>query len=578
MTAIENGQLAENSLPDENGQPGAAGDSRADTGPVAPTTTPTSRPTVAGSHYASASRRPHGTGTRGLALSRQSQQFEGRFGRMFRTLPAAFHHPNDLVSLGKAMVAQHEDAPTPEDQPDDEENTGISAGYTYLGQFIDHDLTFDPASSLQKQNDPDGLTDFRTPRFDLDNLYGRGPDDQPYLYADDGVHLLLGRPTTGSAHDPKTRDLPRNTPNQGQPQRALIGDPRNDENVIVSNLQSTFLRFHNRVADRLTRRHGTLPPFERVQREVRFHYQWMILHDFLPTIIEQDMVLDLLPQLAEDGGREGVTVFIPNLHFFKWKAAPYMPIEFSVAAYRFGHSMVRPIYRLNTTLNKGEFQHSLDGRQFIFDFDAQDASKQAESLAGFRAFPAAWAVDWNLFFAVDPNPPALGPDRLQRAYKIDTSLVNPLGRLPDTVTSGEHSLAARNLQRGLHMSLPSGQAVARAMGLPVIPDDKLRVGKATEADTATNQRLTDISPAFADNAPLWYYILAEAQQMFIDNNSPIQLGPVGGRIVGEVFVGLLWGDSYSYLQQHPGWRPFDEFTRDGKFGIAELILQAREAD
>src|SRR5205085_3043157 len=104
-----------------------------------------------------------------------------------------------LARLADKMTAQAEDAPTSEDVDDDEENTGITAGFTYLGQFIDHDLTFDPASSLQRRDDPDALTDFRTPRFDLDCIYGRGPDDQPYLYADDGVHLLLGRQVQGSA-------------------------------------------------------------------------------------------------------------------------------------------------------------------------------------------------------------------------------------------------------------------------------------------------------------------------------------------------------------------------------------------
>ncbi len=543
------------------------GNLQADTGPVTPTTTPTPRPTASGSHYASAARRPHGTGTRGESLSRQSSLFEGRFGRMFRTLPAAFHHPNDLKALAAAMTAPAEDHPTPEDERDDEENPGISAGYTYFGQFIDHDLTFDPASSLQRQNDPDGLTDFRTPRFDLDNIYGRGPDDQPYLYADDGVHMLLGRALTGSAHDSHTRDVPRNTPDpdhatSGKPARALIGDPRNDENVIVSQLQATILRFHNRVADLLTERYGALPTFERVQREVRFHYQWAVLHDFLPTIIGQEMVNEILPQVAE----QAVMAFKPNLHFFNWKEAPFIPIEFSVAAYRFGHSMVRPIYRLNTTLA---------GRQMIFA--EMDAQKAAASLVGFRVFPNNWAVDWNLFFKIDDDPPVLGRDRLQRSYKIDSSLVNPLGHLPLSVAHGEHALAGRNLLRGLSMSLPSGQAVARAMGVTPIDDDQLRVGKATEQENAQNRRLVDIAPAFADNAPLWYYILAEAQQAFKDNDTTLRLGAVGGRIVGEVFVGLLFGDSHSYLQQAPGWKPFPALMHDNTFGISELIQAARQA-
>src|SRR5436305_10972995 len=173
---------------------------------------------------------PHAHGlVRGLDGVGSSPQFEGRFGRMFRTLPPARFAEQDLKSLAAAMVAQAEATQTPETEADAEENTGISAGYTYLGQFIDHDITFDPASSLQKQNDPDALVDFRTPRFDLDNVYGRGPDDQPYLYDADGVPILLGRPLTGNPHDAQTRDLPRNSPPSGGPKRALIGDPRNDE-------------------------------------------------------------------------------------------------------------------------------------------------------------------------------------------------------------------------------------------------------------------------------------------------------------------------------------------------------------
>src|SRR5213076_2164878 len=149
---------------------------------------------------------------RGMGHVPSSPSFDGRFGRMFRSLPAAELRPEILEELANAMTAAREDPPTPETQRDAEENSGVSAGITYLGQFIDHDLTFDPSSSLQKQNDPDALVDVRTPRFDLDNIYGRGPDDQPYLYQKDGVRMLLGRPLTGNSNDPKARDVPRNVP------------------------------------------------------------------------------------------------------------------------------------------------------------------------------------------------------------------------------------------------------------------------------------------------------------------------------------------------------------------------------
>src|SRR5207244_4926379 len=119
------------------------------------------------------------------------------------------------------------------------------------------------------------------PRSDLDCLYGRAPADQPYLYRADGVHMLLGNALTGADNDPHARGVPRNQPEPSEPARALIGDPRNDENIIVSQLHAIFLRFHNKVVEVL--QHGaTLPDFAQVQRFVRWHYQWVVLHDFLP--------------------------------------------------------------------------------------------------------------------------------------------------------------------------------------------------------------------------------------------------------------------------------------------------------
>src|SRR5213593_2590627 len=206
--------------------------------------------------------RLHGT-LRGLERVPGSPQFEGRFGRLFRTLPPARFDEEDLKSLASVMIAEAEAKPTSEEENDDEENTGtpddpgISAGFTYLGQFIDPDLTFDPASSLQRQNDPDALVDFRTPRFDLDCVYGRGPDDEPYMYTSDVTQrFLLGKPLSGGGpSNQQARDLLRSsrikddgTVDGAEPKWAIIGDPRNDENVIVSQLHGLFLKFHNRLA------------------------------------------------------------------------------------------------------------------------------------------------------------------------------------------------------------------------------------------------------------------------------------------------------------------------------------------
>jgi hypothetical protein len=487
---------------------------------------------------------------RGLNEVGSSPQFEGRFGRMFRTLPPARFTEEDLKNLANRMVAEVEEEESSEDEIDPEEGT-IEAGFTYLGQFIDHDLTFDPNSSLQKQNDPEGLVDFRTPRFDLDCVYGRGPDDQPYLYQDDGLRMLLGRPLSGNPHDPNTRDLPRNSPDSG-PRRALIGDPRNDENVIVSQLQGIFLRFHNRVVDFVQ---GTDAIFEDVQRFVRWHYQWVVLHDFLPRIIGRETLESILPHLKKKGG--SIRKDKPDLRFYDPKKEQFIPVEFSVAAYRFGHSMVRPEYRLNTTL---------PNRFPIFP-----------DLVGFGEFPNVWAIDWSLYFDFGNNPPDHGPNRIQKAYKIDSSIVNPLGKLPVPIGGKFPSLAERNLLRGLRMGLPSGQEVAKKMEINPIPDDDLRIGPATEEDHEENPRLVDISPRFRKNAPLWTYILAEAQQQFRKNDTPIHLGPVGGRIVGEVFVGLLLYDKHSFLNQDPTWEPFQDFQKAGKFGMADLISQAMKA-
>ncbi|MFI5161379.1 MAG: heme peroxidase family protein [Sphingobacteriales bacterium] len=500
-------------------------------------------------------KRPHGTPSRGLQNHPSSPAFEGVFGRLFRSLPGANFSNKALEDLAEKMLAGPDPA-TPEDQVDDEENPGIDAGYTYFGQFIDHDLTFDPASSLQKQDDPNGLIDYRTPRFDLDNLYGRGPDDQPYMYESDGIHLIVGPVLGGNDKDPNATGLPRNN---SMPKRAIIGDPRNDENVIVSQMQAGFLRFHNFIADEMIseNRHT---PFHRIQRVVRWHYQWLVLHDFLPTIVDQKLIDDILPHL---NSKKKIQHDPPKLSLYTFKKYPFIPVEFSVAAYRFGHSMVRPIYRLNLTLD----------RKTIF------SGVEDDSLNGFREFPPGWAIDWDLFF----NPggaPLVGKNRIQKAYKIDTSIVNPLGHLVKAkeVSGPPTNLADRNLKRGREFNLPSGQAVARYLGIDVIPDNLLRVGKANEdgenKDPKTgkiaNPLLTDLSPEFIDNAPLWYYILAEAQQQFANNNTPIKLGPVGGTIVAETFIGLLLGDQHSFLSQHADWEPLESLG--GKnFRIKDLF-------
>ncbi len=540
----------------------------------------------------------HGGGVRGDQVNRGSRVFEGRFGRMFRSLPGAEFEKDDLVALANAMSADAEKnddgkpsaAPeTPDKIQDGEENTGIPAGYTYLGQFIDHDITFDPASSLQKRNDPDALIDYRTPALDLDCLYGRGPDDQPYMYDADGKSFILGDPMTETIGGAAvTQDLPR----IGSKRRAVIGDKRNDENVIVSQLQGKFLRFHNNRVDE-----NPNMSFAEVQQLVRWHYQYVVLHDFLPHIVGDAMMDKIWP-----GRKKGnICGNEPHLCFYHFHDLAYMPIEFSAAAYRYGHSMVRPIYRLNTK-HIGHGKHddpSLDGRFFIF------AGVQQRGLNGFGAFPDHWAIDWSLFFDINGSGSKGNKARVQPSYKIDTSLVNPLAFLPEfslpaapvgtPLTLGNlkstekdnrnpSNLALRNLLRGNNMSLPSGQDVARAMGETPLTDTELLVGKAQleDDDSMLAKPITGISVNFAGKAPLWFYVLAEANAQWMKakgtkkgkdaNQVPVTLGPVGGRIVAETIIGLMLADSHSFLNQHPTWQPPN--AKNGVYTMGDFIKEA----
>ena len=479
---------------------------------------------------------------------------EGRFTRLFPDLRPARFAEADLELLAKEMTSAPEPAPTPETEDDPEENRGLPAAYTYLGQFVDHDLTFDPTSHLREFLDRDqlrALVNFRTPRFDLDNLYGRGPDDQPYMY--DGVHMLLGEPMSGNPFDQGAVQVPR-----GPSGRALIGDPRNDENRIVAQLHAIFLRFHNQVAEQ---RGGKNASFQDVRQQVRWHYQWVLVNDFLPTMMETGTYRSVFPD-----PHEAVTS-IPRLR----DGLELMPVEFSVAAYRFGHSMIRPEYRLNTTVQ----------RRPIFSTDTDDAA----DLGGFRPIPVDWAIDWQFFIDLEHGAAPAAADPLfdpiarkpQRSYKIDTSLVSPLGNLPARVATDPSILALRNLQRGATFELPSGQEVAKALGVEPIADDELVIGKATADDP--KKPIAQVASGFAGHAPLWTYILSEAQVTSWKNadptlskdDIPIKLGPVGGRIIAEVFASLLRGDPTSYLHADSAFRPIAEFTHNGTFGLAELI-------
>jgi hypothetical protein len=401
----------------------------------------------------------------------------------------------------------------PSDNPD---NPDVLAGFTFLGQFIDHDITFDPTSSLERQNDPESIENFRTPMLELDSVYGSGRAVTPHLYdATTGRNkFLLEKLTPSDAASPD--DLPRNSQNT-----ALVGDPRNDENVIIAQLHLAFLKFHNAVIDKIVT-DGNVDPtrtFTEAQRLVRWHYQWIVLHEYLPHIVDQQVIHDILTN--------GPTFYSPHRE-------PFIPVEFAVAAFRFGHSQIRPRYRVNDGFTAP-----------LFDANQGPANPDPNDLSGGKRAPRRF-VQWRNFFTIDASMP-------QVSKRIDTSLSAPLFQLPfipPNVPGNPSALAQRTLLRHLTFSLPSGQAVANAMGVkPLAPDD-----------------LADIAAlGLAISTPLWFYILREAHKQA----GGIKLGPVGGRIVAEVLIGLLQGDPASFVRQAPQWTP--TLGTRGTFSMADLL-------
>ena len=501
--------------PDGEGKPSLYGrQGHAESDMAAPRTTEQLVAGATSAHeigYGRREARGHGYELRGLGYLPLSQLHEGRFGRMFRLPPFV---PTDarIAEIASVMV----EAPVFDPALD---NPDIPAGYTYLGQFIDHDITFDPVSSLDRQNDPDALNNFRTPRLDLDSLYGSGPADDPFLY-----DLPTGHRKLLIDHHDNQDDLPRNAQ-----ETALIGDPRNDENIFVAALHLTMLKFHNAVVDRVaaepTLRNGSETEFEAAQRIVRWHYQWIVAHDYLRRNCGQAM----LDEVLDESGP------IPQVHrqVFKWKYFPYMPVEFSVAAYRFGHSQIRGQYKLNTTVP----------RLPIFT-PGPIRDDRLGSFGGFRTLPAQWTIEWGRFFEVA----GAGDSERQQTRLIDIQLAGPLVQLPPDVGGDRPSLVIRNLTRGARLLLPSGQDVAGHMGVVPLSDAELG--------------LPGGGPA-----PLWYYVLKEAE---VQANGR-HLGEVGGRIVAEVLLGLLEADPSSYLRLQPTWTPFLPAATGGDFTFADLI-------
>jgi hypothetical protein len=383
----------------------------------------------------------------------------------------------------------------------------------------------------------------RTPALDLDSVFGGGPGLRPDLYVDNpdgsvGPQLKIG---SGGVHE----DIPR-VPNGDGTYTALVGDPRNDENVIVAGMHCAHILFYNRVLDELSEHDLGQFPAARAYREDRasnyvafllarqvtlWHYQWLLVNEHLPQIAGQQMVNDVLQH--------------GNRFYNPLPGDAFMPIEFGAAAYRFGHSMVRPSYRANFTSGTGDSTSPTADPFFALVFDKNEpdfsdpVNYDRDDLLGGYPAPRRY-VGWQTFFD-------LGDGNIKNNKKIDTTVSSVLFTLPvpaiapHTQTSPT-VLPQRNLLRQLTWGLPSGQAVARAMRVPALAPSDL-------ADLAD---LAGVYAPFVASTPLWYYILLEAKAI----NDGLNLGPVGGRIVTETLIGLLRADPASYLNVYPGFRPF----------------------
>ncbi|MGI5501311.1 peroxidase family protein [Lentzea sp. CA-135723] len=488
------------------------------------------------------------------------------------------------VALATAITAN---VPQP-----DSADPAVPAGFTYLGQFVDHDLTMDRTESQLGQDvNLDELLQGRSPALDLDSVYGRGPrdkDDQVF-YAEDGVKLKVGTTTPVPFPDEGTNvpfegfDLPRRGGTAGTAadrRLPLIPDARNDENLVVAQTHLAFIRFHNRVVDELALTGLSGERLFRAAKElVVRHYQWLLRTDHLPRIVD--------PAIVDDVFTNGRKFFeVPGRHYSR-DNSPTMPVEFSVASYRFGHSQVRGAYQWNRVFNStGPGGIATLFALFTFtgvsgNFDPSSgtpADLDDVDRGPLFTLPSNWIADFRRLYDFteadreDLVPPArFGGGNVTK--RIDTLLVDPLTQLPAGTFGGrgtqfreiERNLAFRNLTRASMMELATGQQIAELFGAEPLTAEQILVGNGG----AVVEGLSEEQKAqLVANTPLWFYILREAEA------GGGLMGPVGGRIIAEVFHRAMEGSRISIVRS-PYWRPTlgpDSST----FRMVDLLLFAFE--
>jgi hypothetical protein len=420
----------------------------------------------------------------------------GMYGWLFPKLDPLKSKIHELEALGEAML----ESAAAVDDPEFDSRT--PAGYTFLGQFVDHDVTFDTTPLPERSEDVLATTNFRTPALDLDCLYGNGPLVHPFLYQRDLKSFAIGQNQKVKNFPKVDHDLPRSLDGL-----ALVADPRNDTNLIVAQLHLAMLKFHNKVV-----RHNPDWTFSQARAHVTHHYQSMVLNDLLPRIVDKSV----LDEVVLDGPE-----------FYRVRRAdefPFIPVEFSAAVYRFGHSMIRERYSFGGAFTMPVSLSSL------FRFTGPSGT-----VGPNLPVPSSWVIDWRRFFFDERA--AAAEARLESAITRNyarkiTAMISPgLKNLPflsDVHSDQKKNLAIRNLIRGNAFGLPSGQEVAKAM--------KLEAFALSPDEICSGPDGTIVSQYGYDKAtPLWYYTLKEAEVLAKGE----RLGPVGSRIVAEVFVGLL---------------------------------------
>ena len=545
---------------------------------------------------------PHGAELRGLELVLESPTSEGRFGYMFKNQPPHTASEDLLSALGKTMeerpaigtnltdpetgepvlksdgssvvaTKDHNDALGENPSP------VLTSGFTFVGQFVDHDITFDTTTLDEQQSDPNATTNFRTPRYDLDAIYGRGPSKDPQLYDpnDRDKFLIVKRPYSEIRGVPTTSDVVYDVPRDASG-KAIMADPRNDQTLILLQLHVALQMFHNKLVDHVRKNLVSalfpgLSVFQSARRLARWHYQWMVTHDFLPAIVGKAM--------ADSVYKEVLTGLpIINLKYYRTinpLGRPYIPVEFSVAAYRFGHSIARPRYTVRDFIDTRTGTTVAVSSVPLFEAEPTD-----NNLNGHRPIPPRLKMQWSKFFNAAGKPPTARPVR-----QFDANLSDALFRLPATALPDSNPmsrLAVRNLLRGKKMRLPSGQQIAQLMDVTPLTDEELYtdhrievrvpiVGNVVEVLREFDVENQDLKTLFEDpgwdgEAPLWFYILKEAEIV----GRGRQMGPVGGRIVAEVLVALMQRDANSYLTLNAVWKPTQPIApARGQFTMADLL-------